>query len=115
MLWSVQFLRNMVLQVKILVVVIQFLTLTLLLKSLSTSSTFVSLPILNLFLPFLPFSQHIVHFISALLCIQNDILLAMDEEKLGALVLLDLSAAFVTIDHDILLTRLSSYFGISGH
>ena len=51
---------------------------------------------------------------SALLRIQNDLLLAMDQQKLSALVLLDLSAAFDTFDHDILLTRLSSYFGISG-
>jgi hypothetical protein len=51
---------------------------------------------------------------SALLYIQNDILLATDKQKLTALVLLDLSAAFDTIDHNILLNRLSSYCGISG-
>ena len=51
---------------------------------------------------------------TALLRVQNDILLDMDK-KLGViLVLLDLSAAFDTIDHDILLRRLSERIGISG-
>jgi hypothetical protein len=51
---------------------------------------------------------------TALLRIQNDLLLAIDQRKLSALVLLDLSAAFDTIDHSILFTRLSSTFGITG-
>jgi len=51
---------------------------------------------------------------TALLRIQNDLLLAIDKRKLSALVLLDLSAAFDTIDHQILLTRLSSTFGLTG-
>src|SRR6266496_995019 len=51
---------------------------------------------------------------TALLRIQNDLLLAMDNKKVSALILLDLSSAFDTIDHHILLSRLSSYFGISG-
>ena len=38
----------------------------------------------------------------------------MDEGKLSVLVLLDLSAAFRTIDHDILLHRLQHVFGIQG-
>ena len=51
---------------------------------------------------------------TALLRIQNDLLLAINQQKISALVLLDLSAAFDTIDHGILLERLSSYYGISG-
>lgn len=51
---------------------------------------------------------------TALLRIQNDLLLALEKRQVTALILLDLSAAFDTIDHNILLTRLSSTFGICG-
>ena len=50
---------------------------------------------------------------TALLRVQNDLNLAIDRKQLSALVLLDLPAAFDTIDHDILLNRLSTSFGIS--
>ena len=43
---------------------------------------------------------------TALLCVQNNILREIDDHKAVALVLLDLSAAFDTIDHNILLDRL---------
>ena len=48
------------------------------------------------------------------LYIQNDILSAQDRGELTALSLLDLSAAFDTIDHDLLLSRLTEWFGIDG-
>src|SRR6187399_2542757 len=51
---------------------------------------------------------------TALLRIQNDLLLASNQQKVSALVLLDLSAAFDTIDHQILLTRLNTTFGFCG-
>ena len=50
---------------------------------------------------------------SALLIIQNDILLNMAKGSVTALTLLDLSATFVTIDHTILLDRLNVYYGLS--
>ena len=50
---------------------------------------------------------------TALLHIYNDLLLSVNKQKVTALVLLDLSAAFDTIDHNILLTRLTSNFGIT--
>lgn len=40
---------------------------------------------------------------TALLCVQNDLLLCTDRSTGVILVLLDLSVAFDTIDHDILL------------
>ena len=42
---------------------------------------------------------------TALLHAHNNILVAVDEQKAVALVLLDLSAAFDTIDHNIMLSR----------
>ena len=50
---------------------------------------------------------------TALLRIQNDLLLAINKQKVSTLVLLDLSAAFDTIDHKILLSRLSYFYGLS--
>ena len=52
---------------------------------------------------------------TALLRIKNDILMNMNRQHLTLLVLLDLSAAFDTVDHAILLNRLKSDFGISGN
>ena len=51
---------------------------------------------------------------TALLKVQNDIMMAVDGGSVAVLVLLDLSAAFDTIDHAKLLHRLESRFGIQG-
>ena len=49
---------------------------------------------------------------TTLLRVQNDILRAIDSRRSVLLVLVDLSAAFDTVDHFILLQRLSHCFGI---
>ena len=51
---------------------------------------------------------------TALLRVQNDLLLGIEKQKVSALALLDLSAAFDTVDHAVLIDRLESFFGLSG-
>ncbi len=52
---------------------------------------------------------------TALIKVPIDILMAIDQQKVVLLVLLDLSAAFDTVDHTILLKRLSNGMGIKGN
>ena len=49
---------------------------------------------------------------TALLWVVNDLLTAMDKDWISVLLLLDLSAAFYTVDHQILLSCLETVFGI---
>ena len=49
---------------------------------------------------------------TALLRVNNDILTALDNGKITSLILLDLSAAFDTVYHNVLLSRLHDYIGI---
>ena len=51
---------------------------------------------------------------TALLRVNNDILTALDNGEITALILLDLSAAFDTVDHSSLLGRLQSCIGVGG-
>jgi len=52
---------------------------------------------------------------TALLKIMNDLLKALDKQESTLLVLLDQSAAFDTVNQDLLLNRLNSSFGIDGN
>jgi hypothetical protein len=51
---------------------------------------------------------------TALLKVHSDIMEALDSGSVAVLLLIDLSAAFDTIDHSILLQRLENVFGITG-
>ena len=51
---------------------------------------------------------------TALIRVQNGILCGIDDSGYVILLLLDLSAAFDTVDHTILLNRLDTVFGIKG-
>jgi len=46
--------------------------------------------------------------------VYNDLLLAADEGDVSVLCLLDLTAAFDTVDHDLLMSRLEHQFGLRG-
>ena len=51
---------------------------------------------------------------TALLRVQNDILSSIGQKKGSFLILLDLSAAFDTVDHDLLLSFLENHAGLAG-
>ena len=51
---------------------------------------------------------------TALLAVHNDIISAMYQGRVTALILLDLSAAFDIVNHAILIHRLEHWFGITG-
>jgi len=51
---------------------------------------------------------------TALIKVHSDICAALDEGSMAVLIMLDLSAAFDTIDHNVLLTRLYNSLGIRG-
>ena len=50
---------------------------------------------------------------TALLRVVNDILMKMNSQEVTLLVMLDLSAAFDTVNHDILIKRLHEELGIA--
>jgi len=51
---------------------------------------------------------------TALLYIHDHLINAIGSQKISCLCLLDLSATFNTVDRNILITRLSSWFGLHG-
>ena len=57
-------------------------------------------------------SNHSVE--TALLKVRTDLLAAIDGKEVTCLILLDLSVAFNTVDHQLLLNHLSFRFGIEG-
>jgi len=51
---------------------------------------------------------------NALVKVYNDLLVATDQGQVSALCLLDVTAAFDTVDHELLLMRLERSFGVQG-
>ena len=75
-----------------------------------------SLPKYNDLLPDLQSAYRAHHSTeTAVLKVLSDILLALDTGDLAVLTLLDLSAAFDSVDHNTLLRRLQTSYGLSGN
>ena len=53
--------------------------------------------------------------ITALVRVETDIMMSIDQGKPVILVLLDLSSAFDTVDHNVLFSRLKDMFVLSGN
>ena len=51
---------------------------------------------------------------TALIKAQSDVFVAMENQSVTLLAMLDLSAAFDTVNHEILFNKIESCFGISG-
>ena len=51
---------------------------------------------------------------TALIKVKNDILRAADNQRVTCLIILNLSVAFDTVSHPLLLNRLQHHFGIQG-
>ena len=51
---------------------------------------------------------------TALVRVYNDLLQSLDKQQEAVLILLDMTAAFDTVDHQILLSRLNNRFGVTG-
>ena len=51
---------------------------------------------------------------TTLLKVQNDILMNLNSQRVTLLLLLDLSAAFDTVNHGVLLNRFRTSFGVRG-
>ena len=65
----------------------------------------------SLFLPFQSAYRSFQSTESTALKIHNDIISSIDNGEVTALILLDLSATFDTVDHSILLSHLKNWFG----
>ena len=62
-----------------------------------------------------PHTEKIIVCETSLVKLVDDLLWAMEEQLVTAVVILDLSAAFDTVDHDLLLEVLEKRFGVTNN